>query len=1321
MAMLIKKQKLVFGIILCITLLTSLVPAINSAYADEMSREEKLITASQTPEKISSHSLDELPEGSYAPGEALLVFKTKSNEQEIAQPSQSDIQGNSAADANALTDLGFDLVNCWDISVAPSAQEGPDSDYILPNSRGNEDAGSTENTQVLQVKKAGASTQEILNELANIEEVQVAGPNFYYETMDFPNDTFYSKQHSLNAPNGSLDFESVYGAESSDENPIVAIVDTGIDYTNPDLAGVMWENPGDIGIGPAGSHGLNAITGEYDPMPDSDFTNSHGTHCAGIAAAQANNAKGIAGVAGSPKANTEIMGFRVTGSDGSGFFTSVIAASYEFMIKAKQAGENIVSVNNSWGAPYFAPHDLVLDYVVTQAGQAGIISVFAAGNSDMDAGELRNTVMMDSPYAVMVAASNEQNMLTNFSNYSITGVDVAAPGSKILSTISTTNTDTFNPLLSKQSGKSLDYYTNIEELRASPTTHNFKSVLVDADGTELPEEAQDALTISATPDGFINTQLGDEKSISVKIDYPTLSSLGYTQEKLLSIKARINWDIKNPFFNGTGLNSEEYAAQLAAVAYDLQRDDTVRAYPSLLNSTGENIVAPLTDGSPAFVGANRDNFSIRGGVLSSTSSDDSTLTVQVDTLVAGTNNVAIEAKPRTWLLSGFGIGCVASMSDPQSDLIPYGYMSGTSMATPAITGTVAELSALFPNETPLEIRGRICGGTKPLTPDTGTATPHEIASSGRFSFEVGAADETTLNANTWALSGDSTTLTLHGRGLDDASLSVDGSPVALTSSSNSTLTFEVDATLLDGQRHRFDVSNPDSTPGETRTFNASYKTPLAKSLKELTPLSNLPQQAASNTSVLLSTPGALLVADSEGEYLYSNANPENPSSEWTQLNAPGNPWTGIDGKLNKMRYVYSNGYVHAFAYDKDLTQENTANYYGAVYDIKNNTWTDFELLYTDTETTVFAGINLSSLNGQVYAFTASIHLKPDSTTENKMTVLSGPAGSNAVTHKLVPAPDPSLPDAISSFYGMFAVNGEILGIGSIAESMELFAPTSIGIASYDIENNEWVLKGRCPDVPFGVNPMITAAYSIAPSTGAGNGCLVVSGDADYMPDICLFTLDENEKSKTVDLAYLGLDTPAGPNIECAAVHEGKLYLGGLGSDPEFASDSAKAATDVTAKLFAVPDSVNDQLTALEVSASATVEGSGSATVSDWRGIADQTLTSARSGDTIYYNAKSAAESKFIGWFNEDGDLLSTEAAYSTITTSDTALTAKFEGTPGPVPPVPPVPPAPPVPDPQPAAPVLPGTGDSALPLAVVAILGALSTTGLLLLSRKKNG
>lgn len=206
------------------------------------------------------------------------------------------------------------------------------------------------------------------------------------------------------------------------------MVDEGVDYRHPDLKTRMWDGSGHR----YEHHGWDssqdkASDAYFDPMD----RNGHGTHVAGIIAAQANNGEGVAGVAGAAQ-NVKILAAKVFGdSDG---FSSAIVDTYNNLLELKRDGVNIVATNNSWKTT-------ILSKTAAEAmealGEAGVVNVMAAGNDHSD-----NDVTMGFPYnirskhSIVVAASTPWDEIVEFSNYGKRSVHIAAPGAWILSTYS---------------------------------------------------------------------------------------------------------------------------------------------------------------------------------------------------------------------------------------------------------------------------------------------------------------------------------------------------------------------------------------------------------------------------------------------------------------------------------------------------------------------------------------------------------------------------------------------------------------------------------------------------------------------------------------------------------------------------------------------------------------------------------------------------------------------------------------------------------------------------------------------------------------------
>ncbi len=202
---------------------------------------------------------------------------------------------------------------------------------------------------------------------------------------------------------------------------MVAIVDTGVDYSHRDLQGNLWVNEaeqnGVAGIDDDGNgyvddvYGYNFAYNSNDPMDD----HGHGTHCAGIVAAVGNNGLDVAGVCWKAR----IMAIKVLDADGDGSAGDAVPAIYY----AVANGADIIS--GSWGATEGS--DALKD-AVAYAYSQGVIVVAAAGNEGSDVAYYPAAY----PNVLAVAATDPSDRRWYSSNYG-DWVDVAAPGRDILS------------------------------------------------------------------------------------------------------------------------------------------------------------------------------------------------------------------------------------------------------------------------------------------------------------------------------------------------------------------------------------------------------------------------------------------------------------------------------------------------------------------------------------------------------------------------------------------------------------------------------------------------------------------------------------------------------------------------------------------------------------------------------------------------------------------------------------------------------------------------------------------------------------------------
>jgi subtilisin family serine protease len=211
---------------------------------------------------------------------------------------------------------------------------------------------------------------------------------------------------------------------------VVAVLDSGVDYTHRDLINNIWVRPAEMAAYTDDErgefndlHGFNAMDNARDPMDD----NGHGTHCAGIIGAEGNNGFGIAGI----NWNVEIMPLKFLSANGSGTTKDAIEA-INYAIDRKQKGVNLRIISASWGS---TQKSRALSDAIKRAGDEGILFVAAAGNNGEDSDKRPHyPAGYKLPNLIAVAALDRNDKLAGFSNYGAKSVHIAAPGKEILST-----------------------------------------------------------------------------------------------------------------------------------------------------------------------------------------------------------------------------------------------------------------------------------------------------------------------------------------------------------------------------------------------------------------------------------------------------------------------------------------------------------------------------------------------------------------------------------------------------------------------------------------------------------------------------------------------------------------------------------------------------------------------------------------------------------------------------------------------------------------------------------------------------------------------
>jgi len=290
-----------------------------------------------------------------------------------------------------------------------------------------------------------ADANALAAKYSTLPEVEYAEPNFEI-TVDakgeplvpvFPSDPQFSDQWALKnsgqrggKEGADISASLAWAKTTGSDKVVVAVLDSGVDYTHEDLAGNMWTRPDNMApyhdneLGTIDDeNGFNAIDNASDPMDE----NGHGTHCAGIIGAEGENDLGIAGV----NWKVQIMPLKFMNAGGFGTTKDAIEA-INYVIDRKKAGVNVRIISASWGS---TQKSRALEEMIRKAYENDILFVAAAGNASTNNDRSPHyPSSYNVPNVISVAALDRHDQLASFSNYGPKSVAVAAPGVEILST-----------------------------------------------------------------------------------------------------------------------------------------------------------------------------------------------------------------------------------------------------------------------------------------------------------------------------------------------------------------------------------------------------------------------------------------------------------------------------------------------------------------------------------------------------------------------------------------------------------------------------------------------------------------------------------------------------------------------------------------------------------------------------------------------------------------------------------------------------------------------------------------------------------------------
>ena len=278
---------------------------------------------------------------------------------------------------------------------------------------------SVETLQLPRGRESMAALELVMN-----PQVEFAEPNFLVAKDDStPNDPQFHEQWSLRnsgqtggQQGADINADGAWQTTTGSAATVIAVVDSGIDFTHPDLKNNQWTNPNPSALGDL--HG-------WDYVLDSGLIKDeqgHGTAVAGIIAAEGNNSVGMTGVMW----RASLMSLRVLDNAGTGD----VAAAVEAIDYAVTHGAQVI--NLSWGT---AAESMVLKDAIQRAINRNVVVVCSAGNGARD---LSVTPYYPSSFAVdgsiSVSASDNSDRLASFSNWGTASISVAAPGTNILTT-----------------------------------------------------------------------------------------------------------------------------------------------------------------------------------------------------------------------------------------------------------------------------------------------------------------------------------------------------------------------------------------------------------------------------------------------------------------------------------------------------------------------------------------------------------------------------------------------------------------------------------------------------------------------------------------------------------------------------------------------------------------------------------------------------------------------------------------------------------------------------------------------------------------------
>lgn len=616
-------------------------------------------------------------------------------------------------------------------------------------------AAMPETCTISLVRSETETTEELIARLEQQPNVLCAEPNYQIQIQsvtDHINALWGLQNTGQNDGIAGCDVNAeVLQGTLSDTEMVIAILDTGMHLTHPDLEPYLWTCPNTEVSEFMGEHGYDYVNYDDDPTDD----HGHGTHCAGI----------IASVLEQAGANSvKLLPMKILNVEGVSGIYSELEAYYD-LYQLRQYGVNVVAANNSWGCSLLAAGESgdIMNMMMTLAGESGVLSICAAGNDSYSVDDIPDyPSSLDNPYVIAVAASDESDNLADFSNYGKEKVDLAAPGVNILSTYAYPVFEP-NAFSEEQRSQLVDFYDGFSDEPPVQTETDNLSAFVDGNTVSFAfEETGAEQFVTLTEDRFFGAPTEQNGSLVWEYVVPEDMQCGklylpipLTVSEIGMRDCSLRFAVETEGTDGWVLISENTISEDGAYGSDETKHLIADNYYFLDSMNGWETLT--------FYTFSRDVATANALELS---------------LLGNTAGGVI----RIYLDECY-VGIETDMSDSTLSIEQkypyYTYMNGTSMATPYVTAAAGLMALRNPSGKALDWAMDLLEATRPVDALSGL-----VKTGGVLDFsQLGVEKPLVLDAELDKANG---LLTLTGRNLDlvdswhDASVAIPAEAVQWT-------------------------------------------------------------------------------------------------------------------------------------------------------------------------------------------------------------------------------------------------------------------------------------------------------------------------------------------------------------------------------------------------------------------------------------------------------------------------------------------------------------------------------------------------------------